>query len=324
MKKPKTPKKRIVALAASRTGQGSRANGSQASIVLKELTNLYLNSGDFNGIRAVQLADRLGQPWPDVKCAVTSLIERELVGVLDEKSDVNPAILRVDFEPKAVQLGKLDEPNVEHTFIYPRTAHLKAVVRTSDYTGRPYLLELALGYPQFPFRSFDLSVLEFYRNDPRYMYENRDIDGFISVRHEYYQSNKMAEKDQILLESFGFSFDNNLNRAVAVFLRYLARLSAEHQQIWKAKQLTGEYRLHRDYLNYTIIGDWGEAASDFCRVLRRDAPTQHYGRGDGARSFFSPDIRRVWGKQAETIHVFGEADAGGVQSIRAVIRQNDF
>jgi hypothetical protein len=65
MKKPKTPKKHAVALATSRTGRKSGANDSQASIVLKELTNFYLNSGDFNGIRALQLADRLGQSWPD-------------------------------------------------------------------------------------------------------------------------------------------------------------------------------------------------------------------------------------------------------------------
>ena len=84
------------------------------------------------------------------------------------------------------------------------------------------------------------------------------IDGFISIRDEFYQSEQMPEKDQILLESFGFSFDENLNCAVAVFLRYLSRLSPEHQQIWKAKELTGNYKLHPDYFNYTVVGDWGE------------------------------------------------------------------
>jgi hypothetical protein len=258
------PKATVTTLMAkSRRRRAAKPKETRAGRLLKELTIFYLNSGDFNGFRALQLADRLGQSWNEVKRTAAALIEKELIGVLDEKSDVNPAILRLDFEQKDIQLEKLNDSNLEHTFIYPRTAHLQSVVNPSDYAGRPYLLELALGHPQFSFRSFDLSVLEFYRNDPRYMYENRDIDGLISIRDEYYQSNQMAEKDQILLESFGFSFDKNLNRAVAVFLRYLARLSPEHQQIWKAKQLTGAYRLHRDYLNYTIIGDWGEGASIF-------------------------------------------------------------
>jgi len=38
---------------------------------------------------------------------------------------------------------------------------------------------LALGEAQLSYRSFDLSVLEFYRNDPRHRYENDDINGRI-------------------------------------------------------------------------------------------------------------------------------------------------
>lgn len=143
-------------------------------------------------------------------------------------------------------------------YVYPRTTHLKSVVDSSDYIGRPYVLELALGHPQLSFRSFDLSVLEFYRNDPRYSYENRDIDGSISIRDEFYRSNRMPERNQVLLQSFGFSFDADLNRAVAVFLRYLADLSPEHQQIWKAKELSQPHDLHPDYFRYSIVGDWGE------------------------------------------------------------------
>jgi len=106
-------------------------------------------------------------------------------------------------------------------------------------------------------------VLEFYRNDPRYFYESNDISGFISVKDKYYRSGRMEERDQVLLQSFGFSYDQDFNRAVAVYLRYLADLSPEHQQIWKAKELTGDYRLHPDYFCTTIIGDWGECVPIF-------------------------------------------------------------
>jgi hypothetical protein len=212
--------------------------------LLEEVTAFYLNSGDFNGIPALQLADRLKKQWEHIKPVVAALIENELIGILDANTDVNPAIIRVGFEPKEVQIRKLDNSNLRHVYIYPRTAHLKSVVKPSDYTGRPYVLELALGHPQLSFRSFDLSVLEFYRNDPRYSYENRDIDGYISVRDEFYRSANMAEKDRVLLQTFGFSFDKNGNRAVAVFLRYLADLSPEHQQVWKTNELSEPHELH--------------------------------------------------------------------------------
>jgi hypothetical protein len=226
--------------------------------LLEEVTAFYLSSGDFNGIPALQLAGRFKKQWDQIKPVVAALIEKELIGVLDENSDVNPAIIRVGFEPKEVQIKKLDASNLRHVYLYPRTAHLKSVVKPSDYIGRPYVLELAIGHPQLSFRSFDLSVLEFYRNDPRYSYENRDIDGSICVRDEFYRSANMADKDQVLLQSFGFSFDKNVNRAVAVFLRYLADLSPEHQQIWKAKELSEPHELHPDYFRYSILGDWGE------------------------------------------------------------------
>jgi hypothetical protein len=105
--------------------------------------------------------------------------------------------------------------------------------------------------------------LEFYRNDPRYYYSNNDINGCIGVQDEYYESEQMREGDRVLLQTFGFAYDEDLNRAVAVYLRYLADLSPEHQQIWRAKELKGNYRLHSDYFRTTIMGDWGEGGSIF-------------------------------------------------------------
>src|SRR5580692_2909623 len=116
--------------------------------LLEEVTMFYLSSGDFNGIHALQLASRLNKQWEQIKPDIEALIEKELIGILDENSDVNPAIIRVGFEPKEVQIKKLDNSNLRHVYIYARTAHLKSVVKRSDFIGRPYELELALGHPQ--------------------------------------------------------------------------------------------------------------------------------------------------------------------------------
>jgi hypothetical protein len=96
----------------------------EAKSLLREVTRFYLDSGDFNGIPALQLADRLKKPWESMKPIVVALIEEELIGILDASSDVNPAIIRVGFEPKEVQIQKLDNPDLRHVYIYPRTAHL--------------------------------------------------------------------------------------------------------------------------------------------------------------------------------------------------------
>ena len=71
-------------------------------------------------------------------------------------------------------------------------------------------------------------------------------------------SDTMSESDQVLLNTFGFAYNENLDRAVAVYIRYLADLSPEHQRVWKAKELEGTYTLHPDYYRNTIIGEWGE------------------------------------------------------------------
>ena len=78
---------------------------------------------------------------------------------------------------------------------------------------------LAQGAAQLEFRAFDLSVLEFYRNDPRYHYTTDDIHGSISVRQEH---SGLRDSDQVFLQTFGYCYDEDVNRAVAVFLRYLA------------------------------------------------------------------------------------------------------
>ena len=94
------------------------------------------------------------------------------------------------------------------------------------------------------------------------MYETDEISGRIC-----YDSENMAERDKTMLESFGFSYDAGDNRAVAVFLRYLVRLSPEHQQIWEAKELETEHVLHPDYYRKAILGDWREHESIFRAFL---------------------------------------------------------
>lgn len=226
--------------------------------VLDTLAAFYVTSGDFNGMPIETLLEHLDVVWTNAVPCLSTLIEQGLAGLLTSEDEVNPHILRTGFPDKNVQLAYLSRSEPPYGCIYPASAHLRQIIDPQPFQGRPFTLELVLGEPQLAFRVFDLSVLESYRNDPRYSYTTNDISGRISVRDEFYESQSMAESDQVLLQTFGFAYDRDWNRAVAVYLRYLSDLSPEHQRIWKAKQLVGNFSLHPDYHRATIVGAWPE------------------------------------------------------------------
>lgn len=165
----------------------------------------------------------------------------------------NPYVKAFKEEARDEQVNKLMKSDLEHVCIYPTPAHLKKTVNKKDYSDRPFTLKLAMGEPQLSFYSFDLSVLDFYHNEPRYTYWSNDIPGMIC-----YKTEDMEESDKVLLESFGFSYGTDMERAVAVFLIYLSRLSPEHQQIWNAKLKKEKYQLHPGYYQSSILGEWPE------------------------------------------------------------------
>jgi len=86
----------------------------------------------------------------------------------------------------------------------------------------------------------------------------------ISIHDEFGDTgeNPIAERDQTLLQTFGFAYDEKMNRAVAVFLRYLHDLTPEHQRIWEARLLQGNYRIHPDYW-MSSMGHWPDKVSIF-------------------------------------------------------------
>lgn len=142
--------------------------------------------------------------------------------------------------------------------IYPTPAVLEQRVDRAKYAGQPFALRLALGEAQLDYHSFDLSILEFYRNDPRFYYRVDDVFGSIWMKDEHAHDGKTDERDQVYIESFGFSYDDEMNRSVLVFTRYLAPLSQEHQQIWEAKRLKVRGKMHPDYYRSSLLGTWAD------------------------------------------------------------------
>jgi len=224
-------------------------------------TEFYMTSRDFNGYPAHHIHRKNALSYETIRKLFADLVSDGRGTIVFGDIHPNPHIRAFADEPLEEQLKKLESTALEHSCLYPSAQYLSTVVSPADYQDRPFSRELALGAGQLEFRSFDLTVLESYRNDPRYHYDNDDIRGKISVTDEFYESDQMQEKDQIILETFGFSYDEQMNRAVAVFLIYLSRLSPEHQQIWNSKRLSGEFKLHPDYYRSCILGAWGSGVS---------------------------------------------------------------
>lgn len=230
--------------------------------LVETVTRFYLDSADFNGLPVRELAPLT----PDVVEGIRAAIAANTVSVNFGDRHPNPHINAFDPEPIKEQLRKLETSNLEGACLYPTEDHLRSVVPSDASIDRPFTRRLMLGEPQLRFSVFDTAVLETYRNDPRYLFLTDDISGRISITDEQDESETMAESDNVLLQTFGFAYTKERTRAVAVFLRYLHDLTAEHQQIWNARRLTGDFNLHPDYARESG-GEWARGVSTLTAFL---------------------------------------------------------
>jgi hypothetical protein len=244
---------------------------SQSDAIVEKVTSFYLTSKDFNGMPASHLASRTaGDGWKDF---VRPLVRASRIEVVTTDIEVNPSIKRLPVPSVEVQLRALDEATEPGwVCLYPHPSELASRVDRSKYEGKPYALALALGEPQLGHRGFDLRVLETYRSDPRYVYECDDLHGWISVSDEHYESDRMAERDKVLLQSFGFGFDEAFGRSVVAFSGDLADLTPEHQRIWQAYELTVPVRMHEDFFRSQVMGEFPKNLS-LCQAFFMELET---------------------------------------------------
>lgn len=217
----------------------------------------YQESHDFNGVHYDDVGAHLTAPETALRRAVRSLVRRGTIAAIFGDIHPNAYIRALPDEPVDAQLAKLSAGS--RPCLYPTEATLATFVSPDLYADRPFTRQLA-------YAAFDLAVLEPYRNDPRYVFEAGDAGGMISISDDYYQSTDMPERDQVLLQTFGFCYGAKRRRAVGVFLRYLSDLSPEHQRIWHARMLTGSYQMHPDYWD-SAMGHFPKGASIFEAVL---------------------------------------------------------
>jgi len=251
--------------------------------ILKIITEKYLSSEEFNGqpLRGLERE----------KQYITILIQEGKIEINFGDKHPNPHIKAFELDDKDTQIEKINRIGFSNACAYPTKEHLKNVVDINKFKNKPFTLRIALGEPTLNFAVFDLSVLEFYRNDPRYFYSTNDVGGWISISDEYYQSLELKPSDNISLQTFGFCYEKRkMDRAVAVFYRYLSKLTPEHQQIWNSKILSGDYLLHPDYAR-SSAGYWPEKVSIFTAFVEEMHTINEFSKLMGRPNFFNQSYK---------------------------------
>jgi len=78
----------------------------------------------------------------------------------------------------------------------------------------------------------------------------------MSIADDFYMDAQHPERDKVSLQTFGLGFDEEGNPYAVVYLRYLARLSAEHQQYWNSYLASGDVRISEPYFRSSIEGEF--------------------------------------------------------------------
>lgn len=225
-----------------------------ASVLLKRITDSYLNSSDFNGAGLEHILKN--EPSAALE-ALKTLVVKELIEVYSGKYDF-PYIKRLPPMPVSRQLEFLGGQDGEAVCLYPSTKHMRRVLPGTLYRNRPFTRLLALSHPQLEPIYFQLNVLERYQSDPRYVFRFDGLDGHISVKQAAYKSREIGDADKVMLETFGLGSNEKGHRVVVSFPGYLRNLSPRHQQHWQSYKVIGRCRMER---NYGLRGLWGEWTS---------------------------------------------------------------
>jgi len=225
--------------------------------LLEQIVSYYLKSRDFNGIPVDLLLKKQDHEGID---GLKRLVRNGLVEVISDAWD-NPCIKRLPARETAKQIEVLEIKPAERAFLYPTQKHMRTVIHPRLYQNRPFTRLIALAHPQIEPLFFNLSVLERYQSDPRYIFQFDGLDGRVSITERHYRSRSMGSSDKVILKSFGLGADAKGQRVAVVFLRYLSALTPRHQQYWRSHQIGRKCRVESNYLRRSLFGEWTNGIS---------------------------------------------------------------
>jgi len=233
-----------------------------ATDIEKLVVRYYLNSRDYNGISLVQLAAKLGVEFEQLRQTAVDLVKAGRVSIVSPRQS-NPFIKMLDV-PIEEQLNGLEKREPQFVCLYPTRVAIEAEIDPSEYDDRPFTKMLILGAPKLVALPFRLEVLDAYERDPRYGFSFYDFGGTISTRGEYYE--QMDESDRCHLR-FGVGYDDEGDRAVAVYVYHLGSLPARQQRIWKEFLVDRDCTMSEEYYKTTILAQWPDTMSVYEAII---------------------------------------------------------
>lgn len=228
------------------------------SEALEIIASSYIESAahdGFNGLPAATLAGHYSDV-ADFRTDLAALISSGAATAVFANVSVNAHIKRLPDLSIDRQIELLQREDIGAYCLYPTAESVERRVDVRQWRDRPFSQALLMAEPQLAFRAFDMGALERYVADPRYIVQFEDYMGTMSITDDYFSSPAHPERDKVSLQTFGLGFDEHRIPYVVVFLRYLSRLSPEHQQYWNSYLDTSDVRLSEPYYLSSIEGQF--------------------------------------------------------------------
>lgn len=223
--------------------------------IIDEVAKYYIQSRDFNGLPFIFLLEKFQIDEENLKNLIAQLIKD---GVLSISLYINPHIKAFN-DPVNDQLDFLKNKSINEIVIYPTKSTLKNRIPNSKFRNKSFSRLLLKGYPIFYTCYFELSVLERYKNDPRYKLIDDGTTLSLSIKDEFYLSKEILEEDKISIRTFSYAYrKDDKHKVVMVYLYYLHNLSSRHQKYWESNPAFGEFLLDSDYIDRSIRGKFTE------------------------------------------------------------------
>ncbi len=224
--------------------------------LLCAIANRFIESAKDDGFNGIVASALLGlQANPEkLRAELSALIQDGQITAVFSCRSVNMHIKRFPDLPTEEQLKLLLDEPLANFCLYPKASAVQARVDLSVWQDRPFSKALLLAEPQLSFRAFDMGALERYVADPRYIVHFADYMGTMSIADDFFTEAQHPERDKVSLQTFGLGFDEQRNPYAIVYLRYLAGLSAEHQQYWNSYLASGDVRMSEPYFRSSIEG----------------------------------------------------------------------
>jgi hypothetical protein len=234
--------------------------------IISEITDYYIQSGDFNGLPASHLIKSLAIDADVLQDIILRLVKE---GKIEVSTYINPHIRAFDC-PIEKQIDHIKSKEVDAIVLYPSKATLENIVDSGQFNDKLFSRMLLLGHPQLQLCYFDLSVLERYRNDPRYDLDDDGTTLSLCNNDESCFKEGVQNEDDVFLEHFGYAYiKENKTKCLAVPLCYIQRLPAKHQKYWESHMLNGACLIDRDFAA-RMSGEFTENYSIYEAILEEE------------------------------------------------------